>query len=149
MTTIAELDRQIAALQAQKAELEKQWPKHWDKFWYIDSGGNIQTNYFDAGVEWKYELITVGNVFRTYEAAEHRRKQMIVTQKLRDIRGNWKPDWNDKKQKKWFLFYSQETGFDTDWTISQITPCVIYMPDQESAERAIAIGDELNCLLED
>jgi hypothetical protein len=150
MTTIAELDRQIAALQAQKAELEKQWPKQWSRFWYLDSGGNVETNYFEADVEWKYELITVGNVFRTPEAAEHRRKQMIVTQKLRDISGDWKPDWKSGKWDKRFLYYCHE---DKEWKIhsgynAQVQG-IIYFPTYKAAQAAIALGDELNCLLED
>jgi hypothetical protein len=139
MTTISEIDRQIAELQAKKAELEL-------KMYYTPMRSVCA---FRVWEDEAIEMQSLGLMFRTSEAAELRRKQMIVTQKLRDIRGDWKPDWSDKnKQEKFTLFWDSLEG----WKISSCNyyPVIgaIFFPTKEAAERTLALGDELNVLLE-
>jgi hypothetical protein len=149
MTTIAELDRQIAALQAQKAELEKQWPQCGDYYVYLNADGYPWTARWGSD-DTDRNRQKIGNTFRTTNDAELRQQQMIVTQKLRDIRGDWKPDWNNGEWDKFFIQYDHRNK--KYWfgvAEAQQMSCSIYMPSGLHCERALALGDELNCLLED
>ncbi len=149
MTTIADIDRQIAELQAKRAELEKAWPK---------LGEPVSTPFgsiifWDASDGHK-EMKELGLILDSPQAAELRRNQMIVTEKLRKIRGEWKPPldcggeyyndlWGihyDTDQKIWKTYMSDNSCFDLG---------EFYFPTDEAAKRALALGDELNVLLGD
>jgi len=92
----------------------KQW-EHAGGDFYVDSTGDIRR------VPSSSEARKFGSERKTLEAAEKASDVMRTHNRLlayvEEFGGNWKADWEDMGQKKWFVYYTHECNF-TDWAIS-------------------------------
>lgn len=96
-----ELKKKYAELGAEIERLESdRWPRVGDEYYIIDLFGNVDEScrIGEEDVEYLYR-----RVFRTCEAAE---TYKLVQDRLVELRGEWKPDWNDPQQPKYHLFYN-------------------------------------------
>ena len=92
-----------------------------EKYYYIDLCNGLldidfTTNY--AGSTYDKNLISQYNCYKTEEEAQKFLNHFILTSKIiqtRDLlNGDWKPDWNDGNEKKYFIFMSNDR-IEYDW----------------------------------
>lgn len=79
--TVQDIEKEIEALQAEKAELEKVWPRIGDEYWYVDyEYGEVEyASHTDASID--YNLIKAGNCYRTKEEAQKALdRQILITE---------------------------------------------------------------------
>ena len=59
------------------------------------------------------------------------------------LNGNWKPDWNDKAEAKFFILYNHKHKELHVWACNYINSGEIYFSSEENAKKAIEIiGEE-------
>lgn len=142
---IAELKEQINALP------QGLWkPKKGEGYFFIKSDGCLDHDLYNNHPIDNRRL-SIGNCFPTREAAERHVAWLKVTQRLRELAGGFKPDWNDHSQAKFKLCF--------DHIVKKWESCIfyycqnpglIYFPTREAAQHAIdVLGDDLNVLLDD
>jgi len=145
MTTIPELENQIAELQKQLEELKaNEWPKEGCAYIYLDGLGI-------SGSCWEGDIVDAtrkkrGNVYRTKEEAEWYDKRRIVEARCREIAGGYRfVEGADN-------YYIQNGGrfwgaFNCRY--ANLYPRSGYFPTAELAEKALKeIGDDFKYLEE-
>ena len=128
---------------ATEAPKPVQWePKQLDeneKFWSIGGTGTVlarMSNPFTG-----YERTSFGNYFHTEQEAEEAAKQVRQLLRLsayvREFAPEWKADWSDDIQEKWFVTFNKD---DEKWSVSSnrllCTPTTVYMPKEVAIELA-------------
>lgn len=98
-----------------KTENKKYWDmdcpyQYGDYYWFIsDDGIVVRSNWFCHKAD--MNRFYSGNTFPTEQSAEleaERRKLLTLFNAFRDeCNGDWKADWNDFTQKKYYVFYSK------------------------------------------
>lgn len=111
-----------------------------EKYFYIDSYGDIDYNLFaEADGDIKYRLFT-NNCFKTKEEAEFRLKQIIVYNELKNFadENNDEIDWKNEDSVKYYFYLSHDcNGILIDYAIFAQDLGNIYFSSQELAEQAI------------
>lgn len=143
---INEIIRTEKHLKKMKNKLEcyeyKKWkPNEGDYYFYIDQYGS-KKNTKHIGSTLDEELIDFYNCFKTYEEAHQEGERILIRRQLEDIakmlnRGH-KLDWNNLKQCKFFIYYSNENGCITyDSVFNWQTQGVVYCLDENFKDVAI------------
>lgn len=78
---IKELKQRIIELE-QQAEQEKEFPKNYDDYWYIDTTGDVYTENWH-GFSFEIAMLEIGNVYKTKEQAEFVGEKLKVEAELR------------------------------------------------------------------
>ena len=154
---ITELDERKVALQ-QELELEKQKPeieysfKNGEKYFVLGQDGLIGDYLWD-GSNFDKIRYAQGNVFKTKEEAECERDRRALLTRFRQFRdkcnGDWKPDWEDKSEDKFFILFNHESSeLKSNWcSYSQPFSSFGCFKNSEDAKRAIELfGDEIKRL---
>lgn len=111
-----------------KEKKKGRWkPKMGEKYYLVDDAGDICSNSWG-----NYDLDafrhSIGNCFKTYEEAEEYKTKLVFQQQYRDyaLEHNDEIDWENDKQKKWYVFYEPglkgyTTGCEYETSFSQGT----------------------------
>ena len=130
-------------------EIIEEEPKVWQPelnkdYWCIDYDGRIMNDYFSVVDELKY---AIGNCFKTKEEAEKVLEKIKIYMQLKRFaeEHNTEPiDWNNQKQKKWYIFYNyynEKIRFLPSNGIKDISQ--VYLTSEELCEQAIEeIGED-------
>ena len=154
---------ELTAIKARIAEIERKlaaptdtgvWvPKIGDTFFYVWAAGAICEDVW-KNEEADFAMRALGNVYKCKVEAEihvERRKAYVaVVRKLREIAGGFVPDWEDKAQRKYFLYRNRiakkwEFGYVQDAQY----PAAVHFRCEKDARAALALGSELDALLYD
>lgn len=120
-----------------------------DEYYYIQSNGDIFPDDW-YGTEADDRYFSQGNTFPTKEAAELESKRRNLLTRFRAFRdecnGDWKVDWTNVRQNKYYVFYSQMNNH--VWVSHQVLGNHFhifgYFKNNEDAQRAIDLfGDEI------
>ena len=154
-----ELSKVLADIKAPDEE-ENTWEmkcpyKNRDKYFLIGSDTIVYFSYW-SDFKTDKDRFKIGNTFSTKEAAELEVKRRNLLTRFRAFRnecnGDWKPDWTDVTQKKYYVFYSETKN---DVYVSYIILGNRFhifgcFKNKEDAERAIDLfGDEIKALFVD
>ena len=122
--TKTELEKQIAEMQEQFNKIQKQLEelkqvkveetsrKRWkpelnEVYYFVGDSGFVSSCSWDNDERdnWRY---LNGNVFETEQEAEEHKKKLEIQARFRNFveEKNEKIDWNDDRQKKFFLYYT-------------------------------------------
>ena len=157
MDRIEQLTQQIQklekdlAVEKRKAEVLYLIQKTED-CWKVHSDGCISKGTWD-GYPYEKNLYAQGNVFHTQEEAEKERDRRILLTRFRQFRdkcnGDWKPDWEEKNEDKFFILFNHESSeLKSNWcSYSQPFSSFGFFKNIEDANRAIELfGDEIKRL---
>lgn len=98
-----------------ESKTEKEWEmkcpyKNNDGCFILFDDGDTALSYWAGDLE-DVSRFRMGNVFPTLEAAELEAERRILLTRFNAFRdecnGDWKADWNDFTQKKYYVFYSE------------------------------------------
>lgn len=98
-----------------ESKTEKDWEmkcpyKNNDGCFILFDDGDTALSYWAGDLE-DVSRFRMGNVFPTLEAAELEAERRILLTRFNAFRdecnGDWKADWNDFTQKKYYVFYSE------------------------------------------
>ena len=78
-------------------------PTKGDEYWSIYNNGDIDKSTWNDDDTDK-ERYRMGNCYRTEEDAKHAKKVQIARTRIKRS-SNFKPDWNDRDQAKWYVSY--------------------------------------------
>lgn len=140
----------IKALKKEEDTWEMKIPyKYGDDYYYIQSSGDVFPDcWYDTEADNRY--FSQGNTFPTKEAAELESKRRNLLTRFRAFRdecnGDWKVDWTNVRQNKYYVFYSQMNNH--VWVSHQVLGNHFhifgYFKNREDAQRAIDLfGDEI------
>ena len=125
MSRIEELEKQITELDERKValqkelELEKQKTEiecpfeEREQYFVLCNDGRVAS---DCWEDYDCELAqwSQGNIFKTKEAAERERDKRALLVRFRQFRdkcnGEWKPDWNDMEEGKYYIVIHSTIG---------------------------------------
>ena len=84
---------------------------------------------------------------RTVFTIPTHQQKCITFKKLLEVadylNGDWKPDWNDKTEAKFFILYNHKHKELRVWACNYINSGEVYFSSEESAKKAIEIiGEE-------
>ena len=125
LSRVTELEKEIKELENRKIELlkelegEKQktefeYPfEEFESYWTIASGGEVfQAMWTNNDLDFK--RYSQGNVFKTKEEAERERDKRALLTRFRQFRdkcnGDWKPDWNDIHEGRYYIHLYPNKG---------------------------------------
>lgn len=149
MTTLKDIREKLQATLADVDKLEQNLksgsdpyrfvPKVGEDYWFVDHHGGLDW-YGNENDDTDKHLILTGNCYRTKEQAE---KALEIINRIGELRGDWLPDWGDKKYKyfpykkipehKWYVGNSNSTESGE-----------LYMPTKQAAQTLIdEYGDDL------
>lgn len=112
-------DKQIELTPTQEATIKEAlgikekkglWrPKNDDKYWLLDYDGSVVWSNWNEDYHPNKSRWEIGNVFPTKEVAEKHRDKLKAIQRVKEyIAENceeFTPDWNNKQQYKFTIFY--------------------------------------------
>ena len=127
-------------------EDKKQWPYDGDKYYYMDSNGDIFYSNWDEinGVPSRVDVgrLDIGNVFKTQEEAEFACERLKVLNQLRNLSDD-DQEWNNINDHYYIGYCMRHDEFEV-WSNSNVTlmhEC--WFKSEESAEAAIkTIGED-------
>nr|DAW70039.1 MAG TPA: hypothetical protein [Caudoviricetes sp.] len=165
MSRITELEKQITELDERKVELQKELELEKQKngieypplnlreeYWIINDRGEIRCSW------WYNDSIDktrckIGNIFLTEEKAEKEFKKLSLLTRFRQFRdksnGDWKPEWLNKQERKYFMGYLAESKSYEATSCSKGDLFILfgYFKNQNDCKRAIELfGDEIKRL---
>lgn len=158
MNRIEELQKQIKELN-EKLEAEIENSKYvecpfeeGDSYFVLCNDGSFMNDCWED-YECERDIWLQGNIFKTEREAKlesDRRALLAKFKRFRDkCNGDWKPDWDNSIQDKYFVSYSDRLQ-EFDCFISGSTMIFVlfgYFKNKEDAERAIELfGDEIKRL---
>ena len=123
--------------------------KYGDDYWVILDNGDIDSECWDE-YETDGKRFNTGNVFPTLKTADLEKKRRNLLTRFRSFRdernGDWKVDWTNVRQNKYYVFYSQMNNH--VWVSHQVLGNHFhifgYFKNNEDAQRAIELfGDEI------
>ena len=84
--------------------------------------------------------------YTVYTTARHQQK-CVTFRKLLEVadylNSDWKPDWNDKAEAKYFILYNHKHKELRVWACNYINSGEVYFSSEENAKKAIEIiGEE-------
>jgi len=117
MSKIDEIKQQIRKLENKLAIEEKKEKasniecpfRCGDIYWWICRDGDvIESDWKDAPSE--FDSFIFGNVFETEEEARFERDKRLFLIQFTNFRnkrnGDWKPDWKNQNEDKWYIYYN-------------------------------------------
>lgn len=140
-TSLKELCENYEDYEAPK--LEKWEPKEGDEYFRIDEYGILKYDVWH-GHTYEYELLKIGNVFRTKKDAEKARTWLKIRKVLFDDTKGFKPDWGSREEKAWGVYYVTtygrlETAYIEAVMVEYPGP---YFATKEDAEASIMAHEE-------
>lgn len=152
---ITELDERKVALQ-QELELEKQktnveYPFEEDKCWWVNSFGET-ISFIWVEKKDNTQIYDQGNIFNTKQEAERERDRRALLTRFRQFRdkcnGDWKPDFDNFGEGKYYILFTHRKEFHAEWTgCSNHFSQFGYFKNEKDCERAIELfGDEIKQL---
>lgn len=109
---IAEMEKQLSELKKQvEAEL-KAWPQTGDVVWWLSTEGQIDAERFDDS-SYDPERLARGYFFKTEEEAKEADRKRVAEiaykNKIKEVNGDWKPNWENAEAEKKFLYFTSYT----------------------------------------
>ena len=165
MSRIEDIQKQIEKLKKKTQQLQEELEFEKKKteleypnlnmnelYWLIDSNGNVcRSCWLKDGFD--KQRSKIGNVFHTKEEVEKELDRRILLTKFRQFRdkcnGDWKPDWEDKSEDKFFILFNHESSeLISNWCLYlQPFSSFGFFKNIEDANRAIELfGDEIKRL---
>ena len=164
MSRIEEIQKQIEELAKKTQELQKElefeknkyvidYPFQVpDSYWRLELNGVITKDWW-SNDDFERHCYKQGNIFKTEEEVEKeqaRRELLMLFKQYRDkCNGDWKPDWEDKVNTKYFIVFNHESSeLLLKWYID-VQPFESFgcFKNREDAIRAIQLfGDEIKRL---
>ena len=140
----------IKALKKEEDTWEMKCPYEYDdEYWLLFDDGDTDNSFWGDSLE-DEKRFNVGNVFPTEEAAELESKRRNLLTRFRAFRdecnGDWKIDWTNVRQNKYYVFYSEMNNH--VWVSHQVLGNHFhifgYFKNRKDAEHAIELfGDEI------
>lgn len=136
---IEQLEKELEILKADVKKKNNVWkPKKEENYFTIEDDGRIIER-ININQEKTNNRLSIGNVFKTHEAAEFAVEKMRVEQELRKYAEPFDPD---KKQWEMNYDYRNETIFKI-WTEILNTQGAFYFESEETLQKAIdEIGED-------
>ena len=157
MSSVKELEEKVKELmkeiemlkQKEKAE-EFEYPFEEDEpYWVVKEQGYVQLLIWDTE-NYDQPRYEQGHIFKTQQEAERERDKRALLTRFRQFRdkcnGDWKPDWKDTEEKKyWILFKNNSSKLVLNWyTYLQPFDNFGCFKNKEDGQRAIQLfGDEI------
>lgn len=146
------LSKVLADIQTSKKE-EDTWEmeipyEDGDEYYYIQSNGDIFSDDW-YGTEADDRYFSQGNIFPTEQAAELEVKRRNLLTRFRSFRdernGDWKPDWKNHRDRKYFISFSEKIKLLLFYTgTSNHFQLFGFFKNEEDAQRAIVLfGKEI------
>lgn len=116
-----------------------------DKYWVLDSDGNIFEKKYMRIVGYDDGVWNSGNGFFTKEEAQKELAKRQAIQRVKDyIIENgmyWEPDWNSHNLKYNFYYYVDKVAID-NWIEYKIYSPIGYLKSEEDAEKVLKDNKE-------
>ena len=147
---IEAMKKKLAAMEEElnKPDEYKHFPSKGDEYYYYTSIGTLCSN-----TAADYELRV--NAYRTEKEADNAYNKAVAVEKIKrrivELQGDWKPDWKDENEKKYYIFYEHENrNFKpVYWVITQYNTSINCMKDLKIAETIIEeMEDELKLIFD-
>lgn len=142
---IKDCENELAKLRDELNQPEysgKRWkPEHGDRYWAITADGQIITfNWYNTACD--NDILSIGNVFPTKEAARFEIERRKVVAELSDYSEGNDAVW-DGTQRHYQLFCNYGMNrVECDFNKSSKSGC-LYFPSEEAARAAVeAVGEE-------
>ena len=149
---VKELMKEIEMLKQEKTEEFEYNFEEFENYWTIGSGGNLYRSMWDNH-DLDFERYSQGNVFQTKEEAEREHDKRELLTRFRQFRdkcnGDWKPEWINHKERKYFMGYLAESKSYEATSCSKGDLFILfgYFKNQDDCKRAIELfGDEIKRL---
>lgn len=123
-----------------------------EEYFCLNINGEIVQNLWSGG-PFDEGVYTQGHVFKNREEARKERDKRYLLTRFNQFRdkcnGDWKPDWEDKSEDKFFILFNNESSeLKSNWySYSQPFSNFGFFKNIEDANRAIELfGDEIKRL---
>lgn len=123
-----------------------------EEYFCLNINGEIVQNLWSGG-PFDEGVYTQGHVFKNREEARKERDKRYLLTRFNQFRdkcnGDWKPDWEDKSEDKFFILFNHESSeLKSNWcSYSQPFSNFGFFKNIEDANRAIELfGDEIKRL---
>lgn len=149
----ADMEAKLKEMKAEIDRLENGWKMKCpydkaDEYYVVDIGGGIYVMDWD-GYDTEKAWWKNGSTFPTKEAAELEAKRRNLLTRFRAFRdecnGDWKPDWKNYRDRKYFISFSEKIKLLLFYTgTSNHFQLFGFFKNEEDAKRAIDLfGDEI------
>ena len=139
----------IKELEKEEDTWEMKCPyEYGDEVCILDSDGEIISSYWDCR-RGSFDIFNQGNIFPTGQASELESKRRKLLTRFRAFRdecnGDWKPDWKNHRDRKYFISFSEKIKLLLFYTgTSNHFQLFGFFKNEEDAQRAIDLfGDEI------
>ena len=147
----------IEAMKEKLASMEEELNKP-EVFKHFPSKGDEYYSYYpkgDIAIFTSFNGSIATNAYKTREEAQKAYNKAVALEKVNrriiELQGDWKPDWKDENEKKYYIFYEHENrNFrPVYWVITQYNISIYCMKDLKIAETIIdEMEDELKLIFD-
>ena len=147
---IEAIKKKIASIEEElnKPDEFKHFPSNGDEYFFYTTVGDIRS--LCSG-----DNKVRPNVYKTKQEAQNAYNKAVALEKVNrriiELQGDWKPDWKDENEKKYYIFYEHENrNFrPVYWVITQYNISIYCMKDLKIAETIIdEMEDELKLIFD-
>ena len=119
-------------------------PKHGEEYCYVSNSGRVFYKKWSNEDTIGNDIFSIGNVFSTKEEAEeeikYRKALTTIKHYILDNFGEWKPDWEDEGQSKYFIYYDhtdKRFDYNGSYFFQEIMPSFLYLQSDGQCEQLI------------
>lgn len=150
---VNELLKKIETLKQKEKVKELEYPfEIGEKCWFINSSGSLFQDTWDTA-QISFDRYSQGNIFKTKEDAEREHDKRALLTRFRQFRdkcnGEWKPDWINSQEYKYFMrYFSGCKSCDVTYCVhGDLFSSFGYFKNEDDCKRAIELfGDEIKRL---
>ena len=133
-----------------KVAEEFEYPfKEYEKYWLVDSGGDITSSLWDFS-SFEHPRYEQGHIFKTQQEAERERDKRALLTRFRQFRdkcnGDWTPDFSQLLEAKYSIQFNYNLGTLTIYNTGCLDGFRLfgYFKNDTDCERALELfGDEI------
>lgn len=134
-TALAELEERVEAL-PNRVNSRVFKPEDGEEYWIIsDTGGTFDSQWVDwVDTRTDEGRYAIGNCFSTRKSAEDAVRVLKLIQKARESQDGFVPDWENREQRKFYLYFNDNGTWTGSSFLVNVTPTFGYWGDKSECD---------------
>ena len=138
---IARLETELAEVKEMAEAMKKKAdgsgvfkPKDGQKYWFISaSTGVYESQWENHPID--HDRYSIGNCFPTEQLAKDTVRALKLIQKARESQNGFVPDWENREQRKFYLYFNDNGTWTGSSFLVNVTPTFGYWGDKSECDK--------------
>lgn len=140
---IAHLETELAEVKEMAEEMKKRAdgggafkPKDRQTYWFVSESGEVYQSMWCVDLD-DHSRYAIGNCHLTKQSAEDTVRALKLIQKARESQNGFVPDWENREQRKFYLYFNDNGTWTGTNFLVNVTPIFGYWEDESACEQFV------------